>query len=83
MRTIVLAILLLAANIAAHASIVKGKIKDVLSGEEIIGASVIIKGSGNKGTATGLDGSASSCHSTNSHAHWGAATLATRPRRLP
>lgn len=57
MRTIVLAILLLAANIAAHASIVKGKIKDVLSGEEIIGASVIIKGSGNKGTATGLDGS--------------------------
>ena len=82
MRTIVLAILLLAANIAAHASIVKGKIKDVLSGEEIIGASVIIKGSDNKAQPPDST-AASSCHSTNSHAHWCAATLATRPRRLP
>ena len=40
-----------------QARIIKGKIIDRVSGEEIIGASVIVKGTANKGTATGLDGS--------------------------
>ena len=41
----------------AEARIIKGKIKDIQTGEEIIGASVIIKGAKAKGTASGLDGS--------------------------
>ena len=50
-----LLMLLMAPN-ALHAEIVKGKITDMQSGEEIIGASVVIKEYGNKGTSTGLDG---------------------------
>ena len=49
--------LLLLMAVGAEARIVKGKIKDVASGEEIIGASIVIKNVAGKGTATGLDGS--------------------------
>ena len=41
----------------AEARTIRGKIKDLQSGEEIIGALVMIKDSKAKGTATGLDGS--------------------------
>ena len=41
----------------AEARIIKGKIKDIQTGEDIIGASVILKGTKSQGTATGLDGS--------------------------
>lgn len=40
-----------------EAGIIKGKIKDTQSGEEIIGASVIVKEGAGRGTASGLDGS--------------------------
>ena len=40
-----------------EARIIRGKITDVQSGEEIIGATVTIKGVKDKGTASGLDGS--------------------------
>lgn len=57
MRTGWIMALLLLMAVGAEARIVKGKIKDVASGEEIIGASIIIKNVAGKGTATGLDGS--------------------------
>lgn len=40
-----------------YAGDIKGKIKDAQTGEEIIGASVIVKEDPSKGTVTGLDGS--------------------------
>lgn len=54
------AFILTAALLMAHGSydgIIRGKVKDKLSGEEIIGASVIVKGNKTHGTASGLDGS--------------------------
>lgn len=47
--------LLLSVDISARN--IKGKIKDAQTGEEIIGASVIIKEDPSKGAVTGLDGS--------------------------
>ena len=55
-----LAFILTASLLMAHGSyagIIRGKVKDKLSGEEIIGASVIVKGNKTHGTASGLDGS--------------------------
>lgn len=52
-----LLLMLLTVVQSADARIIKGRIKDVQSGDEIIGASVIIKGVKHRGTATGLDGS--------------------------
>src|SRR5574344_2367097 len=57
MRTLLTMLLFLLLFQNAEARIIRGKIKDVLSGEEIIGASVVVKGTKAKGTATGLDGS--------------------------
>ena len=57
MRTLLTLIISLLLIPSVEARIIKGKIKDVQSGEEIIGASVMIKGTKAKGTATGLDGS--------------------------
>ena len=44
-------------SFVAEAKQIRGKIKDLQTGEEIIGASVVIKGTAHQGTATGLDGS--------------------------
>ncbi len=41
---------------AANAKDVKGKIKDAQSGEEIIGATIIVKGISSQGTVSGLNG---------------------------
>ena len=57
MRTLLTLIISLLLIPSVEARIIKGKIKDVQSGEEIIGAAVMIKGTKAKGTATGLDGS--------------------------
>ena len=57
MRIGVFITLLLMLCQSADARIIRGKIKDVKSGEEIIGASIVVKGTKAKGTATGLDGS--------------------------
>ncbi|MCD8292971.1 MAG: TonB-dependent receptor [Prevotellaceae bacterium] len=51
-----LAALLLAA-VAVDAKNVKGKVKDSQSGEEIIGATIVVKDNAARGTVTGLDGS--------------------------
>ena len=56
MRIGVFITLLLMLCQSADARIIRGKIKDVKSGEEIIGASIVVKGTKAKGTATGLDG---------------------------
>ena len=45
------------ASASVQAGVVKGKIKDARTGEEIIGASVMVKEEPGKGTVTGLDGS--------------------------
>lgn len=45
------------ASTDAHGNNVKGRIKDALTGEEIIGASVLVKEEPGKGVVTGLDGS--------------------------
>ena len=47
----------LLASASVQAGVVKGKIKDARTGEEIIGASVMVKEEPGKGTVTGLDGS--------------------------
>lgn len=47
--------LLAAANM--YGDVIKGKIKDARTGEELIGASVFIKEEPSKGAVTGLDGS--------------------------
>ncbi|MGM9712562.1 MAG: TonB-dependent receptor domain-containing protein [Prevotella sp.] len=57
MRTILTMLFLLAFFQGAEGKTIKGKIRDMQSGEEIIGASVIIKGTKARGTSTGLDGS--------------------------
>lgn len=54
--SIVLALLSLM-SASVQASVVKGKIKDAQTGEEIIGASVMVKEEPGKGAVTGLDGS--------------------------
>lgn len=41
---------------SVEAETVRGKVKDMQSGEDIIGATIIIKGDGAHGTASGLDG---------------------------
>lgn len=47
----------LLASVNAHAWDLKGKIKDAQTGEEIIGASVMVKEDPTRGAVTGLDGS--------------------------
>ena len=47
----------LLASINAQAWDLKGRIKDAQTGEEIIGASVLVKEEPGKGAVTGLDGS--------------------------
>ena len=49
--------LCLLASISANAGVIKGKVKDARTGEEIIGASIIVKEEPSKGTVSGLDGS--------------------------
>lgn len=54
--SLVLSLLLLAtANINARD--IKGKVKDAQTGEEIIGASILIKEEPGKGAVSGMDGS--------------------------
>ena len=53
----VLGLVLLALAAGANAMNLKGKIKDAKTGEEIIGASVVVKEEPSKGAVTGLDGS--------------------------
>ena len=48
---------LLAMAGSADAAVVRGKIKDAKTGEEIIGASVVVKEEPSKGAVSGLDGS--------------------------
>ena len=57
MKTDILLALFIILCQCAGARIIKGKIKDIQTGEDIIGASVILKGTKSQGTATGLDGS--------------------------
>ena len=57
MKTGILLALFIILCQCAGARIIKGKIKDIQTGEDIIGASVILKGTKSQGTATGLDGS--------------------------
>ena len=57
MKTGILLALFIILCQCAGARIIKGKIKDIQTGEDIIGASVILKGTRSQGTATGLDGS--------------------------
>lgn len=47
----------LLASVNAQAWDLKGKIRDAQTGEEIIGASVVVKEEPTKGAVTGLDGS--------------------------
>ena len=56
-KRVVLGLALLAAAAGADAMSLKGKIKDAKTGEEIIGASVVVKEEPSKGAVTGLDGS--------------------------
>ena len=49
--------LCLLASISANAGVIKGKVKDARTGEEIIGATIIVKEEPSKGTVSGLDGS--------------------------
>ena len=55
-KRVVLGLALLTAA-SANAMDIKGKIKDAKTGEEIIGASVVVKEEPSKGAVTGLDGS--------------------------
>ncbi len=57
MRKLYLIIILLLCCSSVEAKPVKGTIRDLQSGEEIIGASIMVKDSKSTGTATGLDGS--------------------------
>lgn len=57
MKKIVLAFALLVATTSVNAMEVKGKIRDAKTGEEIIGASVVVKEEPSKGAVSGLDGS--------------------------
>lgn len=57
MKTLLLAIFLIASCGALSAQTIKGVIKDAQNGEEIIGATVVLKDQSNRGTASGLDGS--------------------------
>lgn len=56
-RRVLLSLLLLPVAQAVLAGVIKGKIKDARSGEEIIGATIVIKEEPRCGTASGLDGS--------------------------
>lgn len=49
--------LLLLLSFGANAREIKGKIRDSKTGEEIIGASIIVKENPTKGVVSGLDGS--------------------------
>ena len=55
-KSVILGLALLTAA-GANAMNLKGKIKDAKTGEEIIGASVVVKEEPSKGAVTGLDGS--------------------------
>lgn len=57
MKARFIAVMFLLASASVQAGVVKGKIKDARTGEEIIGASVMVKEEPGKGTVTGLDGS--------------------------
>lgn len=57
MKTVLMMLFALLFVHVAEARQIKGKIKDLQTGEEIIGASVVIKATEHQGTATGLDGS--------------------------
>ena len=57
MKSKIVLVLLSLVSTGLQAGVVKGKIKDAQTGEEIIGASVIVKEDPGKGTVTGLDGS--------------------------
>lgn len=57
MKARFIAVIFLLASASVQAGVVKGKIKDARTGEEIIGASVMVKEEPGKGTVTGLDGS--------------------------
>lgn len=57
MKKIVLAFALFVATTSVNAMEVKGKIRDAKTGEEIIGASVVVKEEPSKGAVSGLDGS--------------------------
>ena len=57
MKAKFIAVIFLLASASVQAGVVKGKIKDARTGEEIIGASVMVKEEPGKGTVTGLDGS--------------------------
>ena len=50
-------VLVLFVSVAANARIVRGVIKDAQTGEEIIGASVVVKEEPSKGVVSGLNGS--------------------------
>ena len=54
---LIISAFLLTATVSLSARDVKGKIKDAKTGEEIIGASVIVKEEPEKGAVSGLDGS--------------------------
>lgn len=57
MKSKIVLVLLSLMSAGVQAGVIKGKIKDAQTGEEIIGASVIVKEDPGKGTVTGLDGS--------------------------
>ena len=57
MKTRFIAVILLLVSFSAQARIIRGKITDAQTGEEIIGASVVVKEEPGKGAVTGLDGS--------------------------
>lgn len=57
MKSKIVLVLLSLVSTGLQAGVIKGKIKDAQTGEEIIGASVIVKEDPGKGTVTGLDGS--------------------------
>ena len=56
-KRVILGLALLTIGAGASAMNLKGKIKDAKTGEEIIGASVVVKEEPSKGAVTGLDGS--------------------------
>ena len=57
MRKGLFLLLLLLSVTGIEAKVVKGKVKDRQSGEEIIGATIVVKEDPSKGTVSGLDGS--------------------------
>lgn len=56
MRFKLVLVFVLFASVFANARIVRGVIKDAKTGEEIIGASVVVKEEPSKGTVSGLNG---------------------------